>query len=123
MENNKPTGTTKHISKLIEEAKQKGIEVIVIGENGSGHIGLIGAGDSGVVDASALMALAKEKKNAVIVIEDIDKILEQEKNPAFERPPIPIINTHEPLPEIKLRREDNKQWYEKLSPSKKRRKW
>ena len=112
MQNLNQTGTTKNISKLIEEAKQKGLEVIVID-----------SGDSGRVSAEALMAMVKDKNNAVIVINDIDKAFEKEKNPAFERPSIPIINKHEPLPEIKLCREDNKQWYEKLNPSNKRRKW
>lgn len=114
MENNKPTGTTEHISKLIEEAKQKGHEVIVIG-----------SGDSGRLSAEAIMAMVKDKNNAIIVIEDIDKVFEdKKKNPAFERPPIEIKMLSEPLPEIKLRRDDmNKQWYEKFAKGKKKRKW
>lgn len=106
---------TSHVSKLIEEAKIKGQEVIIIG-----------SGDSGKAELMALMARIDDIKDTVIVVNDINKLLEdKKKNPVFERPPIPIINTHEPLPEIKLRRDDmNKQWYEKLSPSgKKRRKW
>ena len=93
--------TSKTISEQIKLAKEKGYEVIIIG-----------AGDFKHIESGAEMAFLAERlsklKNHVVIIEDIDKVLsaeQQVKNmKAFERPPIPIINTHEPLPVFETRK-------------------
>jgi len=96
------TGTTKSLSKHIEEAQAKGYEVIVIGAGDMKHVDI--SAEAAGAGMAVLIERLSKLKNHIVIIEDIDKVLsaeQQAKNmKAFERPPIPIINTHEPIPII-----------------------
>jgi len=121
MENTNPSG--KSLSELIEETDKEGIKLIIVEDEGSmlKHAELIATMSKKhkilIVGMGDLLQADQEKINT-------DKIIQKNKE-IFANPPTRYIcqNT-EPLPDIKIKRDDmNKQWYEKFAKGKKRRKF
>ncbi|HUU86314.1 MAG TPA: hypothetical protein VMX17_01005 [Candidatus Glassbacteria bacterium] len=100
------TGTTKSLSKHIEEAQAKGYEVIVIGAGDMKHVDI--SAEAAGAGMAVLIERLSKLKNHIVIIEDIDKVLsaeQQAKNmKAFERPPIEIKMLSEPLPIFEARK-------------------
>lgn len=114
----------KPLSELIKEADEKRVLLVIVGA---------GAETGKHADLYAKM---KEKPDRVMLVneEDLleedrkklgeDKGLELFRKDAFLPEPIPIKNYHEPIPEIKIKKDDmKKEWYEKFVKGKKGRKF
>lgn len=101
-------------------------EIMEMAEKENKTIVIIGTGESGalverVIHNSKLLAVRIEDLTAEDQAElgDVTK----KKNP-FEKPPIPIHNYHQDMPEIKISKDDlNKKWYDNVPKKKKKKRF
>lgn len=97
------------LSELIKEAEEKKLKIIIVHEPIiDGHHRA-----KAFIESDKFMVIGSSN----LLPEDLEKInLAENRNSAFERPPIPFTN-HRELPEVNidtLLREAKTQWYEKF---------